>query len=102
MAEIPNGSPWWVKLFSNPATIANVVAFGAALLLLYQAAVEWPKQRERFHGDLQELRDASRDNQRLLIQAEEQQKRREELIREFRKVTAELADEVKRLREKKQ
>jgi hypothetical protein len=97
--QAPNG-PWWLRVLSNPQTLANVVAFGAALLLLYTAAVEWPRQANRFYQILEEGRDVGRENQRLLREGEKQQHRREEMITEFRLALKELQTELKRLKEK--
>lgn len=96
--------PWFLRVFSSPALLANVIAFGAALLLLYTAAVEWPRQTERFYERLQEQRDATREaaaaqkdnqrliaeNQRLLTKIESLEERQMVAIESLKKVLTEM------------
>lgn len=89
--------PWFLRLFSSPALLANVVAFGAAILLLYTAAIEWPRRVDRFHESMQEQRDASREaamllreNQRLGLRIEQLEMKQQTQLEAIQKVLTEL------------
>lgn len=89
--------PWFLRFFANPAMLANVVAFGAAVLLLYTAAVEWPRRVDRFAELMQDQRDAVREqaalvreNQRLLLRIETLEATQQTQIQNIHKVLTEM------------